>query len=61
MNPRLSPSFLAIGVGQPSPRQVGLLLVLWALLLYHSVCMLEPLCGICSLVLFRETEAWVDM
>lgn len=28
---------------------------------YHSVCVLEPWCGKCLLVLFRETEAWVEV
>lgn len=61
MNPRLSPSFLSLGVGQRSPQQVGLLFVLWTLLPLPSVCAPEPLCGTCSLVLYRETEARVEV
>lgn len=60
MELRLSPSFLPIHVGHPGPKQMGLL-VLQGSASYIIVCVLEPWCGKCLLVLFRETEAWVEV
>lgn len=60
MELRFSPSFLSIRVGHPGLKQVELLVLLGSASCI-IVCVLEPWCGKCLLVLLRETEAWVNV